>query len=183
MSPSRTRKIVVAGVLSAIAILLGATRWGFIPWFTGISLTILNVPVVIGAVLEGPIVGTFIGLIYGLFSLYHAAVDPGPGEAIFTDPRLSIFPRLFIGLVAWLVWRALRRWPVAGLLGAGIAGSLTNTVLVLGMIGILGILNWIPILTIALTNGLPEAALTAIIVLPVVAAWRQIEIGRKGSDL
>jgi uncharacterized membrane protein len=184
MYPSRTRTIVIAGVLSAIAILLGITRWGFIPWFGGISLTIMHVPVIIGAVLEGPVVGALIGLIFGLFSMIQAAVAPnGPGDVPFTNPLISVLPRLVIGPVAWLVWRALRRWPVAGLLGAGIAGSLTNTGLVLGMFGLLGLAPWALVGSVAVANGLPEAALSALLVLAVVAAWRQIDTGRKGADL
>jgi uncharacterized membrane protein len=184
MTPSRTRTIVIAGVLSAISILLGITRWGFIPWFGGISLTIMHVPVIIGAVLEGPVVGALIGLIFGVFSLIQAAVAPnGPADVWFTNPLLSVLPRLFIGPVAWLAWQALWRWPVVGLLGAGIAGSLTNTTLVLGMIGVLGFLPWEALGPIAVANGLPEIGVSALIVLAVVAAWRQIDTGRKGSDL
>ncbi|MGB8252563.1 MAG: ECF transporter S component, partial [Anaerolineaceae bacterium] len=76
MSQDRTRKIVIAGVMAAVSILLGVTRWGFIPWFAGVSLTIMHVPVIIGAILEGPIVGLVIGLIFGLFSMIQAAVAP-----------------------------------------------------------------------------------------------------------
>ena len=107
MSQDRTRKIVVTGVLGAIAVFLGITRWGFIPWFGGISLTIMHVPAIIGAVLEGPIVGVAIGLIFGLFSMIQVVVAPnGPADVWFTNPLLSIAPRLFIGPVVWLVWKA-----------------------------------------------------------------------------
>jgi len=140
MPQDRTRKIVVTGVLGAISIFLGLTRWGFIPWLSGASLTVMHIPVIIGAILEGPIVGLAIGIIFGLFSLIQAAVAPnGPGDVIFTNPLISIVPRLFIGPVAWLVWNALKRWPVPGLLLSGLAGSLTNTVLVLGVIGLLNL--------------------------------------------
>ncbi|MHB1449821.1 MAG: ECF transporter S component, partial [Bellilinea sp.] len=136
MPQDRTRRIVVTGVLGAIAVLLGLTRLGFIPWFTGASLTIMHVPVIIGAVLEGPLVGAGIGLIFGAFSMIQAAVAPtGPADAWFTNPIISVLPRILIGPVAWLVWTALKRWPVAGLIAAGIAGTLTNTILVLSAIG------------------------------------------------
>jgi uncharacterized membrane protein len=186
MVQERTRKIVITGVLSAISIFLGITRLGFIPWITGASLTIMQVPVIIGAILEGPIVGLAIGFIFGVFSLIQAAVAPtGPADVWFTNPLLSIFPRLFIGPAAWLVYRLLERWKVPALISAGIAGSLTNTVLVLGMIGILGYIPWIAIPPIILGNGLPEAIASAILVLSVVAIWMQIERrGKKeGSDL
>ena len=109
MTSFPTRKIVIAGVMSAIAIFLGATRLGFIPWFTGTSITIMAIPVIIGAVLEGPVVGMATGLLFGLFSLLQAAIAPtGPGDVIFTNPLISILPRLFIGPVAWLVYKALK---------------------------------------------------------------------------
>lgn len=185
MAQDRTRKIVVTGVLGAIAILLGLTHWGFIPWFSGASLTIMAVPVIIGAVLEGPVVGLGIGLIFGLFSMLQAAIAPnGPTDVWFTNPVLSVLPRLFIGPVAWLVWRPLQKWPVLGLILAGIAGSITNTVLVLGIIGLMGLLPWAVIGGVAVANGLPEAGVCAVITLLVVAAIRQIKVGKKqGADL
>ena len=129
MQESRTRKVVIAGVLGAIAAFLGWTHWGFIPWFSGASLTIMHVPVIIGAVLEGPVVGAAVGLIFGLFSMLQAAIAPsGPTDVWFTNPVLAVLPRLFIGPVAWLVWRALQRWPAAGLIGAGFAVALSYAV-------------------------------------------------------
>ena len=185
MSKSLTRKIVVAGVMSAISVLLGATHWGFIPWFAGAALTIMHVPVIIGAILEGPVVGLVIGLIFGLFSLIQGAIAPtGPADTWFVNPLISILPRLFIGPVAWLVYRGLRRVSeTLALIVAAVAGSLTNTVLVLGMLGIFGYLPWALIGTIAVTNGLPEAAVAAIITLAVVAAWKGLDTRRGRSRL
>ncbi len=185
MPQNRTRKIVITGVLGAISALLGWTDWGFIPWFSGASLTIMHVPVIIGAILEGPVVGAIIGLIFGLFSMLQAAIAPsGPTDVWFTNPILAVLPRLFIGPVAWLVWKALQRWNVPALIVAGIAGSLTNTILVLGTIVAMGFLTLPVVIPVAVVNGLPEAAVSAIITLAVVAAWRQIRIGkRQGSNL
>jgi uncharacterized membrane protein len=185
MSTDRTRKVVIAGVLGAISALLGWTRLGFIPWFTGASLTIMHVPVIIGAVLEGPWVGLAIGFIFGGFSMLQAAIAPtGPADVWFTNPLLAILPRLAIGPLAWLAYKALERWTVPALIVAGIVGSLTNTFLVLGMIGLLGHLPWGALPPIIVGNGLPEAAASALITLAVVAAWRRIRVGsREGSRL
>ena len=185
MPQDRTRKIVITGIMGAIAIFLGLTRWGFIPWFGGVSLTIMTVPVIIGAILEGPLVGLIIGLIFGAFSMIQAAVAPnGPVDTWFTNPLLSVLPRLFIGPVAWLVWRSLQKWPVAGLIAAGIAGSITNTILVLGMIGVLAYAPWVALGPVVVANGLPEAGLCAVLVLLIVGAWMRIQIGkRKGANL
>jgi uncharacterized membrane protein len=105
----RTRDIAVAGVLSAVAVLLAVTQLGFIPFVAGVSITVMHVPIVIGAVVAGPAVGTFIGLIFGVSSLILAAVAPkGPGDVFFTDPWVSVLPRLFIGVAAWGAYHLAR---------------------------------------------------------------------------
>ncbi|MBS1967771.1 MAG: ECF transporter S component [Chloroflexi bacterium SZAS-1] len=124
-----TRRIVVAGVLGAIAIVLGVTRLGFIPVpnLSG-NATIMHIPAIIGAVLEGPIVGILAGGIFGVFSMIQ-------GGGFFANPLISVVPRLLIGLTSWLAYRSLK--PVNGDLAAavaGIVGTLTNTILVVGAI-------------------------------------------------
>jgi uncharacterized membrane protein len=185
MSEERTRKIVIAGALGAISAFLGLTHLGFIPWITGAALTLMHVPVIIGAVLEGPVVGVAVGLIFGISSMLVGAIAPtGPADEWFVNPVLAVLPRLFIGPVAWLAWRALRRWPFPALIVAGVAGSLTNTLLVLGVIGLLGHLPWGALPGILVGNGLPEAVLSAVLTVAVVSTWRRIEVGRReGADL
>ncbi len=196
MPQTRTRKIVVTAVLSAVTIVLGLLPFGgYIPFF-GISITILAIPVIIGAILEGPIVGAGIGLIFGLTSLYQAATAPkSPLDPLFVNPLLSVLPRMLIGPVAWLVWSALKRWKVIGLLAAGFFGSYANTAFVLGMFGllfakdtrvteVLGDNVWKALGGIALASGAPEAGVAAVVVLIVIAAYWQFTIGKKkGSDL
>lgn len=184
MPHERTRKIVVTGVLGAIAIFLGVSRLGFIPWISGASLTIMHIPVIIGAVLEGPGVGVGIGLIFGLFSMIQAAIAPtGPADAWFTNPLISVIPRLFIGPVAWLAWEALKRWPALGLVASGVAGSLTNTILVLSAIGLLNLLPWVALPPIVLANGVPEAIASALLTLIIVSAYRNLPATRTRSRL
>jgi len=180
-----TRKIVISGVMASISIFLGLTHLGFIPWFAGAALTIMHVPVIIGAVLEGPLVGLVIGLLFGAFSLLQAAIAPtGPADVWFTNPLVSIVPRLFVGPVAWLAYKALQKTSeISALVIAGVAGSLTNTILVLGVLGLYELLPWALIWSIATANGLPEAVIAAIITVAVVAAWKRIESGRKGSTV
>jgi uncharacterized membrane protein len=120
-----TRDIAVAGVLSAVAVLLAVTQLGFIPFIAGVSITVMHVPIIIGAVVGGPAVATFIGLIFGVSSLILAAVAPkGPGDVFFTDPWVSVIPRLFIGAAAWGTYRLARTrgrgWTLA--LGAIVLG-------------------------------------------------------------
>ncbi|HUV16167.1 MAG TPA: ECF transporter S component [Pelolinea sp.] len=180
-----TRSIVITGLMAAIAVILGWTHWGFIPWFGGVALTIMHVPAIIAAVIVGPFSGTAVGLVFGIFSMIQAALAPtGSADVWFTNPLLAVLPRLFIGPAAWIAYRAFRRWSTAGLFVAGAIGSLTNTALVLGMIGLLGFLPWAAIGGIALANGLPELAASSIITAAVIAAYWRIPLGkRKGSNL
>jgi uncharacterized membrane protein len=196
MPQDRTRKIVITGIMSAIAIFLGVTRIGYITWGAA-SLTIMHIPVIIGAILEGPVVGVLIGLIFGITSMIQAAVAPtGPADAIFVNPLIAVLPRLFIGPAAWIIWKLLKRWPVVGLILSGAAGSLTNSVLVLGAIGIAGSLGtstvvsilganpWPILIGIFGTNSVPEIGLSALSVLVLVGAWLQVDVGRrKGANL
>jgi uncharacterized membrane protein len=111
-SETRTvvRKIVVAGVLAAITIVLGGlgpNGPGYILVPTPANYaTTLHVPVIIGAVLEGPLVGLLLGLIFGISSWFWA----GPlGQVAFQDPVVAILPRLFIGITAWAAYAGFRR--------------------------------------------------------------------------
>jgi uncharacterized membrane protein len=107
---SAVRKIVVAGVLGAIITLLGylgPAGPGFIPVPTPAQhATTLHVPVIIGGILEGPIVGLTLGLIFGIFSWLQAGIL---GVVMFQDPLVAILPRLFIGITAWAAYVGFRR--------------------------------------------------------------------------
>jgi uncharacterized membrane protein len=107
-----------------------------------------------------------------------------PGDAPFTNPLISVLPRLFIGRVAYLVWAALKRWTAVGLAAAGLIGALTNTVLVLGMLVLLKVIPFSVVGTVFVLNALPEMIVSALMVLAVVAAVRQIRLGRRqGADI
>jgi len=86
---------------------------------------------------------------------------------------------LFIGPVTWLIYRGLKRWEIPALIAAGIGGSLTNTVLVLGMVGVLKLVPWAAIPPIILANGVPESIVSAVLVVAVISIWKQI--GKKGE--
>src|SRR5512137_1301612 len=106
------RQIVVAGLLGAIAILLGATRLGFIgpfPPLLMVGATIMHVPAIIGGVIEGPFVGLIVGLIFGVFSWIQAPTEQPPVNLWFSNPLVSILPRLFVGVAAAYAYIALRK--------------------------------------------------------------------------
>ncbi|MDR1105520.1 MAG: ECF transporter S component [Treponema sp.] len=184
------RKVAVTGVLSAVVIVLGITRLGFITLPLG-SIIIMHVPVILGAVLEGPVVGLVTGFLFGLFSLIQAAISAAsPLDAAFVNPLFSIVPRLFIGPGAWLIYAlasgnfggsekhsgVVRE--TAGIAAAAVGGTLINTALVLSLLGAFKVLPWEIIALAAVTNAPVEAGTAAVITLAVALSWKRIRPGR-----
>ena len=168
-----TRGIVISGVLGAVAIVLGATRIGFIPMPTGIQATIMHVPAIIGGILEGPLVGALVGTIFGIFSFMTATLP------IFKDPIVAIVPRVFIGIFAAWAYTAARplgEWWAITL--AAVVGTATNTILVLG----LGVArHYLPAKvawTVGVTHGIPEIIVAVIVSLAVLLSWKRVQTGQ-----
>lgn len=180
------RKLVVTGMLAGVTVFLGLTGLGFIN-IPPVKATIMHIPVIIGAIVEGPIVGAAVGLCFGLFSIYQAFAAPGPTSFLFWNPIVAILPRVLIGLVAYYVYSLVKnRFPKLGIGVAALAGTLTNTILVLGLayvfyatrfaqaIGIDPSTAGKAIATIGLVNGVPEAIISALIAIPVISTLKKI---------
>jgi uncharacterized membrane protein len=107
-------------------------------------------------------VGLLAGGIFGIYSWLYAEVP------LFKDPIIAIGPRLLIGVVAWAVFVALRSKNVylASAL-AGVLGSLTNTVGVLGLgvlLGYLPLAGVVPIIPQAVAEAVLAAVVTVVVV-------------------
>lgn len=240
---TNTRKLVIAGMLSAISIFLGVTRLGFIV-IPPISATILHVPVIIGSIIEGPVVGGVIGLVFGLFSMYNAFTAPTPTSFLFWNPIIALLPRILIGIVSYYVYRAMikgvnKNLKITVLLAsaiisvllffttsslahntilaivvaillfavltfimlkfkhrnkeealsigaAAVIGTLTNTLGVLGLAYIIYLEKYATtlgitteaagtvLLGVGVTNGIPEALISALITIPVVIGVKRV---------
>lgn len=186
-----TRRLVITAVLIAISIVLAIPlnmgpliSLGFVT-FGAIAITIMHVPAIIGAVLEGPVVGAIVGAAFGIFSLFLASQQPaGSPNAIFVDPIISILPRIFIGPVAWLVYRALKNSSAyAALTGAAVAGTLTNTLLVIGAIAVRLSVPFLATLASVSVNVVLELIVAAVIVVAVVSALRGSGSRQQGSSV
>lgn len=181
-SSSKTRRLVLIGALGGISIFLGISGLGLIrlPIF---SLTIMHIPVIIGALLEGPVIGIAVGLIFGLFSMYQNITAPGLTSFIFWNPIIALIPRILIGIVAYYSFKLLKSKVKSTEVCVGIASilaTLTNTIGVLGLTYILYLDKYAQareiskeavagtLLTVGLTNGIPEAIVSALITIPIV---------------
>ena len=188
-SSSKTRRLVLIGALGGISIFLGVSGLGLIrlPIF---SLTIMHIPVIIGALLEGPVVGIAVGLIFGLFSMYQNITAPGLTSFIFWNPIVALIPRMLIGIVAYYSFKLFKSKIKNTGVCAGIAavlGTLTNTIGVLGLTYILYLDQYAQareisreavagtLLTVGLTNGIPEAIVSALITIPIVVTMLKLK--------
>jgi len=150
----KTKDIVVSALLAAIAIVLGATGLGFVPVPTPAGrATIMHIPAILAGVLEGPLVGAFVGGIFGLYSFFTTAVP------FLRDPLIAIVPRILIGVCAAFAFKATRSSGIAA-----IVGTLTNTGGVLGLAVLRGYLPPKVALGIAVTHGLPEVVVAFLLV-------------------
>jgi uncharacterized membrane protein len=195
-SGSYIRKLVVTGALGALTVFLSLTKLGLLPWFSGASITILHIPAIIGAILEGPVVGTGVGAIFGIFAILIANISPnGPVDLAFRNPLVSVLPRILFPVVAWGLYTLLsRRRKIPAIIIASVCATIVHTLLVLGMLvatngsGILtgnaaGVTIWAVVGTILVANGIPEAIAAGVLVTLIVSAWLGLSSGKRKSKL
>lgn len=139
----RIRQMVITSMLSAITAVLTFTPIGMIPLPPPLpSATMVHIPVLVAALVEGPAVGLVVGLVFGVCSLIRAWETGMVGLTLFfRNPLISVLPRLIVPLAAiglWILWKKLvRANAVTDKIGAALAsafGAVTNTVLCLGLI-------------------------------------------------
>jgi len=198
---SKAQQMAVMGMFIAIILLLAFTPLGFIQ-LPFIKATIIHIPVIIGAILLGPRYGSALGFLFGLTSLINNTMAPAVSSFVFTPlmpvpgtdsgTLLSLIvcfvPRILVGVVPWFVYAGLKKLcnkrfiePI-WLAIAGIAGSLTNTLLVMHLIYFIfkdsyaavrniavdTVYNFI--LGIIVANGIPEAIAAAVLTAAICGA-------------
>ena len=187
----RTRKqlteFVLLSLLVALIFLLGLTPLGLIP-LGFCNVTLLCIPVAVGTMYLGWRRGLLLGLAFGATSFTSALLHPSAlvatlmGANMFYMTVMTFLPRLCIPLVIWGVYALLqkRQKHVAAAVAAA-CGSLTNTVLYLGLMLLFyilcGIDNTTVLTAIAATAGgagPAEAIAAALICPPVLAAVSKI---------
>ena len=183
------RRMTVTGMLGAISVVLGMTPLGFIPIGTT-NATIMHIPVIIGAIVEGPIVGMLVGLIFGISSLIRSITIPTPTSFVFWNPLVSILPRILIGLASYYIYKLSIKTTKNEAVSLGIAGAIGTLVNTLGVLGMIYVLyaekfgtaiglsadNAFKIISgIGITNGLPEMFVAMIIVTAVVKAIKKVK--------
>ena len=146
-----TRWLVGVAMFVALQLTLQLTGIGLIP-LPLINATTLHIPVIVGAVLLGPLAGAVLGGTFGLCSMWTATINPTPLSFAFSPVLaaeaggaagavkavwIALGCRILIGVVSGWLWTALKRLKIsdyAALPVVGVAGALTNTGLVMGSI-------------------------------------------------
>ncbi len=189
-----TRWKVTVALMMAIIILLANTPLGMIQ-LPIVKATTVHIPVILGAIVLGPMAGAILGATFGICSLISNTMAPTLLSFAFS-PFLSttglagcvkaiwvaVGCRVLIGVVAGWVWILFKKCNLNSFVGLGLTGfigSMTNTVLVMGSIFVLFAKQYAEAREVASTavfglimgtvtaSGVPEAIAAAILVLAI----------------
>ncbi len=196
-----TRWLVLLALFVAIEIFLNVTGIGLIP-LPLIKASTLHIPVIIGAVLLGPMAGGVLGGVFGLCSIWSNSTAPGLLSFAFSPFLatsaagavktiwIALGCRILIGVVAGWLWIALKKAKVNDFIAlpiVGVAGALTNTGLVMTSIYVLlspefaaakniameAVLGGV--MAIVAANGVPEAIAAAVLVTAIGKALLRLQ--------
>ncbi|MDR3766885.1 MAG: ECF transporter S component [Butyricicoccus sp.] len=185
------RYMAQLALMAAIVILLANTPLGLIQ-LPIIKATTVHIPVILGAILLGPMAGGILGAVFGICSLVSNTLAPtllsfafspflsttglpGAVKAVW----ISVGCRVLIGVVAGWLWILLGKIKVPSLVAlpiTGFVGAMVNTVTVMGSIYVLFAQQYAEAQNVALTavfglvmgtvtaSGIPEAIAAAVLV-------------------
>ena len=200
-----TRFMVSVGLMAAIVIVLANTPLGMIQ-LPIVKATTVHIPVIIGAILLGPMAGAILGGVFGVCSLISNTMAPtllsfafspfmsttgiiGAINAIW----VSVGCRILIGLAAGWLWRLFKKIKlnqIVALSVTGFVGSMVNTIAVMGSIYLLFAQQYAEAKDVAVTavwglvigtvtaSGIPEAIAAAVIVAVVGKVLLRFRFGR-----
>lgn len=145
-----------------------------------IKPTLTHIPVIIASIYYGPKVGAGLGTFMGLMSVIRNTILVTPASYIFSpfvdgghiySLLIAMLPRILIGVTPYLIYKVLHNTFGLGLAGA--AGSMTNTLFVLG-----GIFFLFParfegnvqsfLAAVLATNSLVEVVIATVLTLIIV---------------
>lgn len=129
-------------ILAALILLMSFTPLGYLR-LPGLSVSLLMIPVAIGAVVVGPAAGAILGCLFGLTSFAQCFMGDVLGgilvaENVFFAFVVCVVSRTLAGLLCGLIFKAFKgSHKVGPVLVANLAASLLNTLLFLGFLALL----------------------------------------------
>lgn len=165
------QQLFIAVTLSTLSVSLTFSGHGYIIVPTsGSWITILHLPTILAGILGGWIVGGLVGCVFGVSAMIYAAQSD---VAVFADIWVSLPPRILVGLVASVVFGRCVRWGEhVAVLTAAIAGTLTNTLLVLTAAVWRGYFSADMAIDVAFKHFVLEVSIAAIGTLLLTLVWR-----------
>ena len=132
----RTIKMVQLALFAAIIILMAFTPLGYIKT-PGLSITLLVVPVSVGAIVLGPTAGAILGGIFGITSFIQCfGMDPFGAALLGINPIGTLFlclvPRILMGWFTGLIFKKINKVDITKSISYAIGslvGPLLNTAL------------------------------------------------------
>jgi len=106
MRNKQIKDMVFAASLMAMIVLFSLLYFFQVVGFA--AFTIAHIPVLIGAVILGPKYGTALGAVFGITSMIIAIFSLGP-NAPFTNPLLSVLPRVIFGWAIYYIYMFIDR--------------------------------------------------------------------------
>ncbi len=186
-----TRWLTSVALMAAIVILLANTPLGMIQ-LPIIKATTVHIPVIVGAILLGPLAGAVLGGVFGVCSLISNTMAPtllsfafSPFMSMTGFPGaikavwISIGCRIMIGVIAGWFWILMKNLKVNHLIAlpvTGFIGSMVNTVFVMGSIYVLLAREYAQVKNVGVeavlglvmgtvtASGIPEAIAAAVLV-------------------
>lgn len=147
--------LVLTGLFAAIIIIMAFTPLGYIP-LGFINATIIQIPVIMGALFCGPKKGAFLGFLFGFTSFLKNTIMPSTVSAFVFSPVLAanlfgvkgvlcstficFVPRILVGVLPYFVYIGLSKIckvKTVNFAVSGVLGSFVNTLLVMGSIFVL----------------------------------------------
>lgn len=140
-SRSKALHLTQLGILSAIIILMAFTPLGYLK-IGPLSITFLTVPVVLGAIIMGPLDGAILGAVFGATSFAQCfGLDAFGTTLLALNPVftfiLCFVPRILIGLSSGYLLKGLEKARTSQIVSyvlSALAGALTNTVFFVGFL-------------------------------------------------
>lgn len=129
-------------MLSAIIIVMTFVPYvGYIN-YGALSITLIHIPVIIGACVLGVKGGSILGAVWGISCIIKAVfAPPSPLEGIiFKNPLIALIPRVIAGAMAGLVYSLIAKKTEKKSIGsvlAALTACIFNTALVMGGIYLL----------------------------------------------
>lgn len=139
--------MVELALLIGIIILMTFTPIGYIPITPGLTVTLIPIPVVIGAIVLGPTAGAILGAVFGLSSFVTCLLGKDVfGVALLSFSPIKTFilcmiPRIIMGLLCGLIFKLMynkiKHNKVLPFIVSSVSGPLLNTILFMSSLWLL----------------------------------------------